>query len=135
MSRAAPNMHVQPDSSVVERRLRPIYDWLDIGNNKKALQECDKVLKKTPNLHCAKALKALTLNRMGKEYDSQDILEALVKENPTDDATLQAITLCYREMQECEYQNIYKCIFEKGESSKTHLHAVSLSIMILALIG
>ena len=28
---------------VSERRLRPIYDWLDNGNNKKALQEADKV--------------------------------------------------------------------------------------------
>ncbi|CAH1985845.1 unnamed protein product [Acanthoscelides obtectus] len=125
MSRAAPNMHVQPDSSVVERRLRPIYDWLDIGNNKKALQECDKVLKKTPNLHCAKALKALTLNRMGKEYDSQDILEALVKENPTDDATLQAITLCYREMQELEkvcklYETAVKSD-PRNEELHTHL--------------
>jgi hypothetical protein len=32
-----------PNDSVSERRLRPIYDWLDIGNNKKALQEADKV--------------------------------------------------------------------------------------------
>ena len=30
-------------SKVSERRLRPIYDWLDNGNNKKALQEADKV--------------------------------------------------------------------------------------------
>lgn len=79
-----------------------IVDWLDSGNNKKALQECDKVLKKTPNLHCAKALKAFTLHRMGKELESQNILEALTKEQPTDDATLQAMTLCYREKQECK---------------------------------
>ncbi len=31
------------NDSVSERRLRPIYDWLDNGNNKKALQEADKV--------------------------------------------------------------------------------------------
>ncbi|CAG9821462.1 unnamed protein product [Phaedon cochleariae] len=95
------NMHVL-DTAVVERRLRPIYDWLDSGNNKKALQECDKVLKKAPNLHCAKALKALTLHRMGKGSESRVILEALTNEKPTDDATLQAMTLCYREMQELE---------------------------------
>lgn len=29
-------------------------DWLDNGNNKKALQEAEKVLKKQPNFHCAK---------------------------------------------------------------------------------
>ena len=32
-----------PSFQVSERRLRPIYDWLDNGNNKKALQEADKV--------------------------------------------------------------------------------------------
>nr|CAI5836675.1 unnamed protein product [Callosobruchus analis] len=125
MSRAASNMHVHQDNSVVERRLRPIYDWLDIGNNKKALQECDKVLKKTPNLHCAKALKALTLNRMGKEEESRTILEALIKEDPTDDATLQAITLCYREMQELEkicklYETAVK-LDPTNEELHTHL--------------
>lgn len=29
-------------------------DWLDNGNNKRALQEADKVLKKQPNFLCAK---------------------------------------------------------------------------------
>lgn len=81
----------------------PFSDWLDIGNNKKALQECDKVLKKTPNLQCAKALKALTLHRMGKESEAANILDALTAERPTDDATLQAMTLCYRELQQRVY--------------------------------
>ncbi|CAG9767813.1 unnamed protein product [Ceutorhynchus assimilis] len=95
--------HVQnADSAVLERRLRPIYDWLDSGNNKKALQECDKVIKKTPNLQCAKALKALTLLRMGRENDTNVILDNLNAEKPIDEATLQAMTLCYREMQELE---------------------------------
>lgn len=76
-----------------------ILDWLDIGNNKKALQECDKVLKKTANFQCAKALKALTLHRMGKEVEAITILDALTAECPVDEATLQAITLCYRELQ------------------------------------
>ncbi|CAH1985848.1 unnamed protein product [Acanthoscelides obtectus] len=62
---------------------------------------------------------------MGKEYDSQDILEALVKENPTDDATLQAITLCYREMQELEkvcklYETAVKSD-PRNEELHTHL--------------
>ena len=33
------------NDAISERRLRPIYDWLDNGNNKKALQEADKVFK------------------------------------------------------------------------------------------
>lgn len=75
---------------------------MDFGSNKKALQECDKVLKKTPNLLCAKALKALALLRMGKEAECVAILDALTAEKPCDDATLQAMTLCYREMHKCK---------------------------------
>ncbi|KAF5280729.1 hypothetical protein FQA39_LY18012 [Lamprigera yunnana] len=108
----ASKVHVQ-DNSVVERRLRPIYEWLDSGNNKKALQESDKVLKKTPNLLCAKALKALSLLRMGREVECVAILETLGDDSPSDDATLQAMTLCYRELQQQEqictlYENAVK---------------------------
>ncbi|KAJ8921252.1 hypothetical protein NQ315_013724 [Exocentrus adspersus] len=125
MSRASSNLHVHQDNSVAERRLRPIYDWLDSGNNKKALQECEKVLKKTPNLHCAKALKAFTLHRMGREAESRNILETLTREQPTDDATLQAMTLCYREMQELDkicklYETAVK-LDPNNEEIHTHL--------------
>ncbi|XP_050315955.1 phagocyte signaling-impaired protein [Anthonomus grandis grandis] len=121
--------HVQnTDSSVLERRLRPIYDWLDSGNNKKALQECNKVLKKTPNLPCAEALKALTLCRMQKESESVAILDSLnieSTESPLDNATLQAMTLCYREMREMEkicklYETAVK-LDPTNEELHTHL--------------
>ncbi|XP_076254077.1 phagocyte signaling impaired [Rhynchophorus ferrugineus] len=118
--------HVQnTDTSVLERRLRPIYDWLDIGNNKKALQECDKVLKKTPNCHCAKALKALTLLRMGREHDTNVILDNLTKEKPVEEATLQAMALCYREMQQldkiCKLYEIAVKLNPSNEELHTHL--------------
>lgn len=74
---------------------------MDSGNAKKALQECDKVLRKTPDLQCAKGLKALALLRLGKEDDAVALLEALASEKPYDDAPLQAMTLCYRELQQC----------------------------------
>ena len=62
------------ENSVAERRLRPIYDWLDNGNNKKALQEADKVLKKQPDFQCCRVLKCLALIRLGKESDAEIIL-------------------------------------------------------------
>lgn len=62
------------ESQVAERRLRPIYDWLDTGNNKKALQEADKVLKKQPEFQCCKVLKCLALIRLGKEDEAETIL-------------------------------------------------------------
>ncbi|XP_056635137.1 phagocyte signaling-impaired protein [Diorhabda sublineata] len=125
MSRSQANSHVHQDSSVVERRLRPVYDWLDIGNNKKALQECEKVLKKTPNLQCAKALKALTLHRLGKETECNTILDLLTEEVPSDDATLQAMALCYREMQQLEkICKLYEIVVKhhpNNEELHTHL--------------
>ena len=39
---------------VLSRRLRPIYDCIDVGQYKKAILEVDKVLKKHPNTHTAK---------------------------------------------------------------------------------
>uniref|UniRef100_A0A1I7WXC2 DNA-directed RNA polymerase n=1 Tax=Heterorhabditis bacteriophora TaxID=37862 RepID=A0A1I7WXC2_HETBA len=42
------------DQVVMERRLRPIYDAIDSGNSKKAIQEAEKVLKKHPGAVCAK---------------------------------------------------------------------------------
>lgn len=90
----------QVQESVVERRLRPIYDYLDTANNKKALQECDKVLKKSPNLQCAKALRAVCLLRLGKEAESAVILEGLTLEPNIDDPTILAMSICYRELQQ-----------------------------------
>ncbi|XP_061722814.1 phagocyte signaling-impaired protein [Cydia pomonella] len=90
------------DGGIVERRLRPIYDWLDNGNNKKALQEAEKVLKKSPTLQAARALKALSLFRLGKSPEAHSVLEALAEEKPSDDTTLQAMTICYRECQQLQ---------------------------------
>lgn len=83
-------------------RLLYFLDWLDTGHNKKALQEADKVLRKTPTLQCARALKALALLRLGKDADSLTILDALAVEKPCDESTLQAMTICYRELQQCK---------------------------------
>ncbi|KAL4713635.1 hypothetical protein ACJJTC_002982 [Scirpophaga incertulas] len=88
------------DGGIVERRLRPIYDWLDNGNNKKALQEAEKVLKKSPTLQAARALKALALFRLGKTEQAHALLDELATEKLCDDTTLQAMTITYRESQQ-----------------------------------
>ena len=72
-----------------------------MGNNKKALQEVEKVLKKTPNLKTGLALKALSLIRLGREKESQQIINELEKD-PEDDSTLQVMTYCYRELDQCK---------------------------------
>ena len=58
--------------SIAERRLRHVYDNLDCGWNKKAIQEADKVLKKHPDTLGAKGLKALALvTLLSTPYRSQ----------------------------------------------------------------
>lgn len=79
-----------------------VSDWLDNGNNKKALQEADKVLKKHPTNQCARVLKALALLRMGKENECQAIMDKVRSEVPCEDSTLQAMSICYREIHQRE---------------------------------
>jgi len=88
------------ENSVSERRLRPIYDWLDNGNNKKALQEADKVLKKQPDFQCCRVLKCLALIRLGKEGEAEVILNKVLSECPVDEGALQAMTIGWRELQQ-----------------------------------
>ncbi|PIO61687.1 hypothetical protein TELCIR_16781, partial [Teladorsagia circumcincta] len=86
------------DQLVIERRLRPIYDAIDAGNPKKAVQEADKVLKKHPVTICAKVLKALALIRSDKLADGFEIINTLdVPGAHFDDSTLQAFVHCFKE--------------------------------------
>ncbi|PVD31460.1 hypothetical protein C0Q70_06872 [Pomacea canaliculata] len=98
---------------VNERRLRPIYDCLDNGNNRKAIQEADKVLKKQKDFQCAKVLKALALLRLGRQDESSVLLQEVHEQHPVDEPTLQAMSICYREVHKLEaiadmYENAYK---------------------------
>ncbi|CAG0897551.1 unnamed protein product [Cyprideis torosa] len=93
-------MALGSENSVVERRLRPLYDHLDNGNNKKAVQEADKVLRKQPKCSTARALKALALLRLGRENECVDVLKQIRKDLDPDDPTLQAMCICYKEMHQ-----------------------------------
>lgn len=73
-----------------------------MGNNKKALHEAEKVLKKSPNMRCAKALKGLALFRMGRDDESHAIINQIVSEKPFDDATLQVLSFIFKEQEQCK---------------------------------
>ncbi|PAV79466.1 hypothetical protein WR25_26845 isoform B [Diploscapter pachys] len=91
-------MTSKADQAVQERRLRPIYDALDSGNFKKAIQEADKVLKKHPKTNCAKALKALAFIRTERLSEASEILEEVDTEKAQhDENTLSALNHCYKE--------------------------------------
>jgi len=101
------------ENSVADRRLRPIYDWLDNGNNRRALQEADKVLKKQPDFQCCRVLKCLALIRLGREDEAAPILDKVMSESPVDEGSLQAMTIAYRELHQPEkictmYENATK---------------------------
>ncbi|KAI8359816.1 N-acetyltransferase B complex non catalytic subunit-domain-containing protein [Blakeslea trispora] len=81
-----------------EKKLRPLYEALDEGQNKNALQICTKLLKKNPDWPLVKALKALVLVRIGKEDEALEICEQVKKVIPTDEPTLQAITMALKEL-------------------------------------
>ncbi|KAL0143185.1 N-acetyltransferase B complex non catalytic subunit-domain-containing protein [Mucor lusitanicus] len=81
-----------------EKKLRPLYEALDEGQNKLALQHCTKLLKKSPDWPLAKALKALVLVRTGKDEEAFELCEQVKKVIPTDEATLQAVTMALKEL-------------------------------------
>lgn len=56
---------------------------------------------------CHKALKALALLRSGKAPEGEVLLKEIMQAQPADDPTLQAMTICYREMQKRKTLTIF----------------------------
>ncbi|KAM9329702.1 N-alpha-acetyltransferase 25, NatB auxiliary subunit [Gastrophryne carolinensis] len=110
--------HVQDPN---DRRLRPIYDYLDNGNNKMAIQQAEKLLKKHKDLHCAKVLKAIGLQRTGKQDEAFVLAQEVAALEPTDDNSLQALTILYREMHRPELvTKLYEAAVRKVPSSEEY---------------
>ncbi|KAM4827335.1 N-alpha-acetyltransferase 25, NatB auxiliary subunit isoform 3-T3 [Thomomys bottae] len=110
--------HVQDPN---DRRLRPIYDYLDNGNNKMAIQQADKLLKKHRDLHCAKVLKAIGLQRTGKQEEAFTLAQEVAALEPTDDNSLQALTILYREMHRPELvTKLYEAAVKKVPNSEEY---------------
>ncbi|XP_069475602.1 N-alpha-acetyltransferase 25, NatB auxiliary subunit [Ambystoma mexicanum] len=110
--------HVQDPN---DRRLRPIYDYLDNGNNKMAIQQADKLLKKHKDLHCAKVLKAIGLQRTGKQDEAFVLAQEVAALEPTDDNSLQALTILYREMHRPELvTKLYEVAVKKVPTSEDY---------------
>ncbi|CAJ0929245.1 unnamed protein product, partial [Mesorhabditis belari] len=88
------------EQAVIERRLKPLYELIDSGNSKRAVQEAEKILKKHPDLICAKALKSLALLRLERNDEAFTIIndvEQLAKKQILDDGTLKALCHCFKE--------------------------------------
>jgi len=84
----------------MERKLKPVYDYLEKGMYRQAVQECSKVLKRQPGHQCTRVLKALAMFRQGKPDEAAELVDEVVAEEPTDDALLQTITIYFKESDE-----------------------------------
>lgn len=81
----------------MERHLKKVYDCLNIGCNKKAVQEVDRLPRNVKNLAVFKALKALALIRMQKRRQAFEIINEIDRNDDLDDVTLQTMTSCFKE--------------------------------------
>ena len=61
------------------------------------------MLKKVPDFHCAKALKALSLIRLKRNEEALRILHALKSLQLSDEYSLQAMTFCFLEIKQCKF--------------------------------
>ncbi|NXK91576.1 NAA25 acetyltransferase, partial [Formicarius rufipectus] len=99
----------------------PCADYLDNGNNKMAIQQADKLLKKHKDLHCAKVLKAIGLQRTGKQDEAYALAQEVAALEPTDDNSLQALTILYREMHRPELvTKLYEAAVKKVPNSEEY---------------
>lgn len=84
------------------KQLKKIYDCLNIGSNKKAVQEIDRFPKHVRDTTVFKALKALALIRLSKRKQALDILNEINPDEDLDEVTIQTMTSAYKELVECE---------------------------------
>uniref|UniRef100_A0A1I8AJ23 N-terminal acetyltransferase B complex subunit MDM20 homolog n=1 Tax=Steinernema glaseri TaxID=37863 RepID=A0A1I8AJ23_9BILA len=89
------------DQRVKDRRLKDLFEAIDAGQNKKAIQEADKLLKKHANFYNAIALKALAMIRLEGTAKALTIVTDLLEKQKNgiamDDNTLDAICHCLKE--------------------------------------
>lgn len=113
------------DNAHNERKLKPIYDYLDNGYYKKSMQEIDKLLKKNKDWPYLKVLKALACIRMNRKNEGIEMLNSVCNDAPYDDSTLQTMTICFRDLNKPEMiPTIYENALKKDPTSEklfTHL--------------
>lgn len=91
------NMSGSVNLGAIDRHLKKVYDCLNIGSNKKAVQEVDRLPKNLKDLTVFKALKSLALIRMQKTLQAFEILDEINLDDNLDEVTLQTMTSCCKE--------------------------------------
>ena len=82
----------------MNRRVRPIYDALDARNYKLSLKLCTAALQKSADSSLIKALKAVTLERLGKPEEALALCRdvAATLRPPADDTLLNTLMMVFK---------------------------------------
>lgn len=96
---------------VLERRLRPVYDMIELKNFKGALKQANTLLQKHPGSLHLKLLKALVLERQGKDEEALSLCRQVKDAKPTDERVLNDL-----------YQIFYR-LGHLGESTQSYENA------------
>ncbi|KFD56071.1 hypothetical protein M513_03195 [Trichuris suis] len=114
--------------SYQERRLKPIYEFLDSGNFRRALQESERLLKKQPDFLVAKALKSLSFIRLGRVEEADPLLSEVCGSDNIDHLTIQALTYCFREMGQPEkLVTLYQKVSKSQPNNEDFLSQLAIS--------
>ncbi|KAK9804253.1 hypothetical protein WJX72_003568 [[Myrmecia] bisecta] len=81
-----------------ERRLRPVYDAIDIGSWKAAIKHANTALAKYKNDQLLRCLKALALQRNGRPDEALQACEEVRRATPDDERVLFTLGLVYRRL-------------------------------------
>ena len=100
--------------SVETRRLRPVYDALDAYNYKQASKLLESVAKKHGDSQIVRALRALILQSTEREQEALEMVNLLIKEDPSDELVLNTIVLIHRNAG-CPQEST--CLYEKMAQS------------------
>ena len=106
------------DPLALHRKLEPIYEMIDGGNNKAALKSIDReLLSKFPAMQIGRVLKGIVLQRMGRDDEGLDLCESVRLEGPSDDTVLHTLSLFYKNTGRTE-QTV--AMFEAAAEAQPH---------------
>ena len=101
------------ENKMYRKRLKNVYELLESGNNKKVVQEVDKLLssgkannekeedeEKLSILTIARPLKSLALLRMGRQDEAEKIINELLDANTKDENALNVVMQYCKETQQ-----------------------------------
>ncbi|PWN50628.1 hypothetical protein IE53DRAFT_86224 [Violaceomyces palustris] len=86
-------MSYNPLAILQERQCAQLYNSIDTGNNRLAIQQADRLLRSNPDFPLASALKSIALIRSGQSAKASEICDALLKRglNKGEESTLHPL--------------------------------------------